>query len=245
MKIAVITGASYGLGKAICERLLSNGYKVYGISRSEPVTKDSKFNWIKADLAKSSDITSIVNLIHENSIEVLINNVGTAFEKPALDFSDEDFDKVFGLNFIAPIKVTKALFPKLESGLVINISSVSDRFPDPLWAMYGSSKTALNLYFETIAEEHKNVKVINLLPSYIDTPLQHQISDGNKDFSWNTCMKSEEVAGSVLYTINHREEFESGSRIIVTSNLLDDGDYQPEKLWVYNVSSSKVKRISR
>lgn len=243
MKIAVVTGVSYGLGKAICESLLLSGYKVYGISRSEPIIKNSNFIWIKADLTKSLDITNIANLIHEDFIDVLVNNAGTAFEKPALDFSDEDFGKVFGLNFVAPIKVTKALFPKLKSGLVINISSVSDRFPDPLWAMYGSSKTALNLYFETIAEEHKNVKVINMLPSYIDTPLQHQISDNNKEFSWNTCMKPEEVAGSVIYTIGHSKEFDSGSRIIVTSNSLDDGAYTPEKLWVYNVDSEHVKRV--
>jgi short-subunit dehydrogenase len=245
MKNAVVTGASYGLGKAICEVLLSNNYLVYGISRSEPSIKGINFIWIKADLTKSTDIANIASQIHENTIEVLVNNAGTAFEKPALDFSDEDFDKVFGLNFVAPIKVTKSLFPKLKSGLVINISSVSDRFPDPLWAMYGSSKTALNLYFETIAEEYKNLKIINLLPSYIDTPLQHKVSDNNKDFSWNSCMETDEVSESIIYIIDHQDTLESGSRVIVTSDSLDDGEYQPEKLWVYNVNSSKIKKVSR
>jgi len=120
--------------------------EVYGISRSRPSIESPHFIWLKADLMDSSDITKIPTFIQEKAIDLLVNNAGTAFEKPALDYTDDDFEKMFTLNFKAPIKLTKALFPQLSNRLVVNISSVSDRYPDPLYGLYASSKAALNIF---------------------------------------------------------------------------------------------------
>src|SRR3989344_1323290 len=243
-KVAVVSGASYGLGGAISNELLTQGFKVYGISRSAPKIEDALFVWLKADLTVASEISNLVNGIKEDTIDLLVNNAGTAFEKPALDFSDADFEKMFGLNFVAPIKLTAVLFPKLRSGLVVNISSISDRYPDPLLGLYGSSKAALNLYFETIAAEYKDVKVISLLPNYIDTPLLRKLIGTNHEFSWEMSMTTEQVAKSVIYVLDRQEELETGSRMIVISSIQDSCEYSPEKLLVYNVDSKEVKKIT-
>ena len=72
MKIAVITGSSYGLGLSITKLLLSNDFKVYGISRSEPPIKNSNFVWIKADLLNDNDLKNVSDKIKEEKIDLLV-----------------------------------------------------------------------------------------------------------------------------------------------------------------------------
>lgn len=238
MKIAVVTGTSYGLGKSICEELLKNDFKVYGISRTKPPLNHIQFAWIKADLTNTSDINFIGTSIQEDHIDLLVNNAGHVFPLKTLDYTDDDFETMFGLNFKAPIKITCELFPKLDKGLIINISSDSDRFPDPDLALYGSSKAALNIFFETMAAENKNVKIINVLPTYIDTPfLRTFISD--EDFDWKKSMKPEDVAEALLGVIKNKNTIESGSRIMIIKQEHADGIYNPEKLWIYTTKNKK------
>lgn len=243
MKIAVVSGASYGLGENISEKLLQTGYKVYGISRTEPKLNSQQFIWIKADLTLSDQLATIPKKITEDKIDVLVNNAGTCFLKKTLEYKDDDFEKMFSLNFKSPIKLSTILFPKLKGGLILNISSISDRFPDPNYGLYGSSKTALNLFFETMAAENTQVKIVNLLPSYIDTPLQHKLSD-NTVFDWKQCMKVHEVAESLISIISHIADVSSGSRVIIIKNALEDSNYNPETLWVYTTSDKIMRKIS-
>ncbi len=195
-KTAVVTGASYGLGEAISAKLLELGYKVYGVSRTPLKLESSNLVWIKADLLDDSELASISTQIKESSIDLLVNNVGTAFLQKTLDYTDADFEKMFALNFKVHVKITKLLFSRLAGGLILNTSSLSDRYPDSKWGLYGSSKAALNLFFETMAVENDQVKIINLLPSYVDTPLQHALHD-QSSFDWDLCMTSAAVADAV------------------------------------------------
>lgn len=245
MKTAIVSGASYGLGKTVSEKLLGEGYKVYGISRSKPLIVNSNFVWIKADLTQPKEIAAIPERITEEKIDVLINNAGTCFLKKTLEYTDDDFEKMFSLNFKSPIKLATLLFSKLSHGLIINISSISDRYPDPEYGLYGSSKTALNLFFETMAAENPNTKIVNLLPNYIDTPLQHALSDTNKSFDWSQCMTIEEVGNSVMHAITQKEELKSGSRVIIIKEAFKDvSSYNPENLLVFTTSENKIQHIT-
>ena len=162
MQTALVTGSSYGLGKSIVETLLSHDYKVYGVSRSNPLITNPQFVWIKANLTKDPDISRVTTQITEDHLDLLVNNAGRVIIQKTLDFTDEIFDQTFNLNFKSLVKLTIDLFPRLKSGLIINISSDSDRSPDPDFALYGSSKAALNIFFETMAEENPEVKIINV-----------------------------------------------------------------------------------
>lgn len=241
-KVAVITGVSYGLGEAISIKLIALDFKVYGVSRTEPKIQNSRFTWIKADLLIDSELTAILKNIPEQKIDLLVNNVGTAFLKKTLEYTDEDFEKMFALNFKVHAKITKLLFPRLESGIILNISSLSDRYPDSTWGLYGSSKAALNMFFETMAEENRQVKIINMLPTYVDTPMQHKLHDGT-DFNWNLCMKPEDVANALGYVVENPEKIETGSRVIVDKNVEQNEEYHPEKLWVYFAANKEMKKI--
>ncbi len=243
-KIAVVTGASYGLGDEISNRLITLGFKVYGLSRTEPKIKHKQFIWIQADLLNDSQMPSVLAQIKEDKIDILVNNAGVAFFKKTLEYTDKDFDRMFGLNFKAHVKITQQLFAKLTGGLIITISSLSDRYPDPMFGLYGSSKTALNIFFETMAAENTNVKIINILPSYVDTPMQHGLHD-NTNFDWSICMKPIDIANAIENVITNVQKIESGSRIIVEKTPGENAPYNPEKLWVYSALNKVLNKISR
>jgi short-subunit dehydrogenase len=241
-KVAVVTGASYGLGKSISKILLKKGTRVYGLSRTDPEIENPIFTWIKIDLTLPKEIALLPNKINEDKIDILVNNVGTAFTNKSLKFNDEDFETMFSLNFKAPIRVTSVLCPKINNGLVINISSTSDRFAEDGWGLYCASKAALNIYFETVGIENKGMKVINMLPTYINTPLLHKLYK-KEELNWNDAIDSNEVAKAIFYVIDNAGEFDSGTKIMVVSDKLMEDTIDPEKLWYYNVDTGKVAKL--
>lgn len=242
MKTVVVTGSSYGLGQEICRQLIDVGCRVVGLSRSPGSIDNPNFSWIKTDLTDPEDIKKLRGKIVDR-VDVLINNAGTTVEKKSLDFCNEDFDKIFGLNFVAPIKMASLLFGNNKSGLIVNISSNSDRWPDPLWAMYGSTKAALNLYFDTVAVEYPKVKVVSLLPSFINTPLLDNlyIEEG---FSRETrCIQASQVARLVSKVVSNPNDYPTGSRIIVVNSKQVGVSDNPENLYIYNVDNETLVPI--
>lgn len=241
-KVAIVTGASYGIGETVSRMLLDGDYKVYGISRSKPKIDSSDFVWMKADLTNDEELNRLSSQIKESHINLLINNAGICYFKKTLDYTDEDFEKMFGLNFKVPIKVAQLFFDKLSGGLLFNISSLSDRYPDPDFGLYGSSKTALNLFFETMAAENNQVKIINILPSYVDTPMQHGMREG-REFDWSICMMPEDISDAVSTVLSKIEEIASGSRVIIEQSIDDNEQYTPEMLWTYSVDERSLKKL--
>lgn len=242
MKTAVVTGASYGLGKSISEMLMSSDFKVYGVSRTDPKLENKNFIWVKTDLLNEKSIDLIKNSVLENKIDVLINNAGTHIFEHALDVTRMNFDRTINLNFVVPVFLTKSLSPKLLDGLIINISSTSDRFAEEGGASYSASKTALQMFFDVMAIENEKIKIVHILPDYIDTSLQHKISDGT-DFNWGLCTTPEENTEFVKELIYGKYKVESGSRVFVLNNETVDDARDPEKLYYYNVDTKEFKKI--
>lgn len=241
-KIVVVTGASYGLGLSICNKLLAKEAKVYGLSRSKPDISNPNFVWLKIDLTNDNDLNSLGSKIKEENIDILVNNAGTAAIENVLEFSDKSYKQTFDLNFRAPALLTSHLSQKFKNTIIINTSSVSDRFADKGYGLYCASKAALNIFFETLAVENTNIKVFNILPTYIDTPLQHKLSV-KKDFDWNLAMNSDKVADCYNYMIENDSKFTSGTRMIVISNNNLEDIESPEKLWYYNIDTEKVVEL--
>lgn len=241
-KIAIITGSSSGIGKAITELLLENGYKTYGISRDEGTINNQNFVQIKADLLDFTFYEKVEKIINEPRIDLLVNNAGIIIKQKGLEFTEDIFEKTFGTNFKAPILLTQALKNKLNNSLVINISSVSDRLIGEGSGIYCASKAALNKHFETIALEEKTIKFVSILPSYVDTPLLHKLEDGN-DFNWNEVIKPEEVALLVKKIADEEIKVFSGAKIIVVTEALAEDLKYDEDLWGYNVDSQILKKL--
>lgn len=238
MKTAVVTGSSSGIGRAVSMQLLNYDFKVYGVSRRNPSISIPRLVWIKADLTKPHDIQKVVQSIHEKTIDVVVNAAGTAFKKLGLDLSKKDFYRIFDLNLLGPIYLVSALKGKLHAGLVINISSTSDRIPEKGYALYCSSKAALDMYFDVVVLEQKEIKIITLLPDYVDTPLLRK-EVGNDAFDWSRAAQSDQVAEFIHSLVVRQKSYVSGTRIMILNNATLRSFARKEKLLAYNLDTKQ------
>lgn len=243
MKTAVITGASYGIGKSIVEQLLSEDWKVYGLSRSEPDFKNTNFIWLECDVSKADSIPGCLSAVAELTIDAFISNAGTIEIENASAVSQASYERTFSVNVLAPMLIVNTLKDKIKDATIISVSSVSDRIPEADVALYCSSKAANTLYFNALADELKGAKVITLLPDYVDTPMLRGSMAGNNDFDWSTTIQPESIASLCSNIISGKQIIESGSNIIIVTEKLKEDLKSVEKLFGFNTDTGKMMQL--
>ncbi len=171
-KVAVITGASKGLGKALSDVFKKKGYTVIGISRTHSENADMS---IQADLSDSKGVEKAVEEINRRTdrIDVLINNAGVGLYESWEEMSMEDLRRLFEINFFSVVNLTKLLLPQIKKsrGSIINVSSVAGKLYVPYMGGYCASKYALNAFSDSLRAEliEDNVHVLNLIVGRINT----------------------------------------------------------------------------
>lgn len=173
-KIALVTGGTKGIGKAIANRLMQAGAKVIVTARNQSGEANPAYHFIAADLSDPEDVIKIANEINElfGGVDILVNNMG-ANTSPGGGFStlkDEHWDEALQVNLLSSVRLDRALLPKMleqKSGVIIHISSTSSRFP--IWEStmaYSVAKAALNTYSKTLSDEvaSHGVRVVTVSP---------------------------------------------------------------------------------
>ena len=163
MKTLLVTGASRGVGFAICKKASANGHRAIALSRNiSPLKGIPNVHPFSVDLSLESEVVDFVKEIGTSfkSIDVLINNAGSLINKPFLEISSSDFEAVFKVNIFAVATLTRLILPMMNAkGHVLNITSIggvqgSAKFPG--LSAYSSSKGALVILTELLAEEFKD-----------------------------------------------------------------------------------------
>ena len=172
-KIAVITGATSGIGLACAKLLISKGYKVYGIARRQYSGTD--FMCFSADVCDFAAIDGILKEIHtrEGKIDVLVNNAGIGIAGAIEDASPEGIERIVGVNLTALCVLCSKTVPYMRGNAqngacgakIINISSVGGIMPLPYQAMYSATKAGVEVFSRALANELKpyNIKVCAVL----------------------------------------------------------------------------------
>lgn len=150
-KAAIVTGGTRGLGRAIAERLLADGWQVAVCGRALPETPVSAGgNVAHSVVADVRDPASVAAMIAEvvarfGRLDLLVNNAGGAPVADLADSSPRLIEKVVALNLLGPLYVAQAAYPALREsgGSVVNIASVSARRPSPGTTAYGAAKAGL------------------------------------------------------------------------------------------------------
>lgn len=154
-KTCIITGASSGIGKATAIRMLSEGYKVYDLSRHDSGTPG--INHIDCDVTSEKQVhNAISEITSEEKIDVLINCAGIAISGAAEFTPEQTAKRQFDVNFWGMVHLNSAVIPvmrKQKSGKIINISSVAAQYSLPFQAFYSASKAAINNYTASVANE--------------------------------------------------------------------------------------------
>lgn len=173
-KVALVTGGTKGIGKAIADRLARSGAKVIVTARNHSGEADMNHHFIAADLTKAEDAAKVVREVKERfgGVDILINNMGANIF-PGGGFSaltDEHWEQAMQVNLLSSVRLDRALLPKMleqKSGVIIHISSTSGKLP--IWEStmaYSAAKAALNAYSKTLSGEvaSQGVRVITVSP---------------------------------------------------------------------------------
>jgi len=196
-KVAVITGASKGIGEAIARIFAEYGAKVV-ISSRKQADLDELANEIKqaggectgiaAHAGEMAQLQLLVDKTIEiyGGIDILVNNAATnPVYGPSLDCHESAFDKIMQVNVKAPFELSKMVHPVMKSrggGSIINISSIAGHTPDPGLGIYSVSKASLNMLTKVLAKEwgEDGIRVNAICPGLIKTKFSQALWDNEK-----------------------------------------------------------------
>lgn len=177
-KVAVVTGAGRGIGRAVALRLAAEGMLVMGASRTQPQRADPGILHLATDLSDPGAPSALIEwaAAQQGHIDLLVNNAGTGkVRSGSLDESDEDWAAILNLNLMAAVRTTRAAMPWLlrSRGVVVNISSINGRLAEPSIAGYSASKAALNSFSKSLATQYgpQGVRVVTVSPGPTNTDL--------------------------------------------------------------------------
>src|SRR5437868_12907322 len=176
-RVALVTGASSGIGEAAARALVGAGFTVYGTSR-RATSGETRGEVVFLPLDVTDD-ESVANAVREvldrcGRIDVLVNNAGLGVAGAAEESSVEQARALFETNLFGSIRMTRAVLPQMReqhSGRIINVSSVLGFLPAPFMALYAATKHAIEGYSESLDHEVREhgVRVLLVEPGYTKT----------------------------------------------------------------------------
>ena len=172
-KTVLVTGASSGIGRAQALTFLENGYRVYGVDKSENPGFLNELRFFKMDLTE--DLTPLFTSLPE--VDILCNTAGILDDyRPLHETSDEDCEQIFALNLTATMKITRFYLQKMlekKSGIIINMCSIASFLAGGGGAAYTASKHALAGLTKQIALDYadQNIQVFGLAPGAVKTAM--------------------------------------------------------------------------
>jgi len=175
--VALVTGASSGIGEATAERLAMAGYKVYGTSRRGAQAGQRAFEMLPLDVTSDESVEAIVRAVMrlDGRIDLLVNNAGFSVAPAGAEESSiAQAWSIFDTNFFGIVRMTRAVVPQMRhqgGGRIINIGSVLGFLPRPYNALYAATKHAIEGYSESLDHElrTRGIRVSVIEPGYTKT----------------------------------------------------------------------------
>lgn len=221
-KVALVTGATRGIGKKIAEDLESLGAKVIGFGSEE------------VDLSKAKDLNKfLINLEKENAhIDICINNAGIIFPEKITDFSEYSYDLLMDINLRAPFVISSAVGRMmLESGYgrIINIASIAANRVREGRSLYSASKHALVGLTKNLAVELGPYGVLSntVSPGFTKTEMtdsmltEEEQSDLLKQIPVQRLATTQDISNTVLFLASDKNNYINGQDIVVDGGFLN------------------------
>jgi 3-oxoacyl-[acyl-carrier protein] reductase len=240
-KIALVTGGSRGIGRAVCQRLAASGVHVVVnfVARPEAaeetvaaiVDSGGRAQTAKFDVSDGSAThTAIKEIVSEHSrIDILVNNAGITRDGLLATMKEEDWDQVLAINLKGAFNCSKAVCrPMMKNrwGRIINITSVVGYAGNPGQANYAASKAGLVGLTRSTARElaSRNITVNGVAPGYIETEMTDGLPAGVKEkilqeIPLGVLGQPDDVAGAVAYLASDEARYVTGQIIHVNGGL--------------------------
>ena len=256
-KVALVTGASYGIGMAIAKGLMDAGAKVVFNDINEDLVNKGIESYKEAgytvkgyvcDVTNEAQVNELVKTIEKEVgvIDILVNNAGIVRRIPMIEMSAEEFRKVVDVDLNAPFIVSKAVIPsmiKKGHGKIINICSMMSELGRETVSAYAAAKGGLKMLTRNIASEYGefNIQCNGIGPGYIATPqtapLRERQADGSRHpFDSFICAKTpagrwlepEELAGPAVFLASDASNAVNGHILYVDGGILAYIGKQPK-----------------
>ena len=233
-KIALVTGASRGIGKAAANKLLETGFNVIGTATSqEGVDEINKkgMHGLILNLNDKKSIAAMWEIIIDNFnyVDILINNAGITKDNIIVRMSEDEWEEVINIHLNATFYMCKRatkLMMKNRFGRVINISSTSATIGNRGQSNYAAAKAGIEAFTRTLAREFgsRGITANNIAPGFIDTDMTSFLSEKEraniqKDIPLNRFGKPEEVADLINFLASDEASYITGQTIHLNGGL--------------------------
>ncbi|MBP5261594.1 MAG: SDR family oxidoreductase [Clostridiales bacterium] len=232
MSHAFVTGGSRGIGRAICMKFASNGFKVSYVYKNNPGPKGLNILPIHCDVSSSDQVIEAVKKASDEfgDIDILISNSGISRTGLATDLDFSDYRNVMDTNFGGLFNTANAIIPTMihnKSGAIIAISSMWGQTGASCEALYSASKGAVDAYIKSLAKElaPSGIRVNAVSPGCIDTDMMASFTEEEKKMLENETPlgrlgSPEDVAETVFYLTSESASFITGQIIGVNGGFL-------------------------
>ncbi|MDC0182535.1 3-oxoacyl-ACP reductase FabG [Nitrosomonadales bacterium] len=240
-KIALVTGASRGIGAAIALDLAENNIFVIGTATSDhgvkKIEESLKVNHQKGiglilNVNDNLSIENLISNIEENygDIDILINNAGVTKDNLLMKMKEEDWDKVINTNLKSVFKLSQSLIRKMiknKYGRIINISSVVGYSGNTGQTNYAASKSGISGFTKSLAQEvgSRGITVNCIAPGFIDTEMTQSLSDEHKNqllskIPLGKLGNPEDIANAVTFLVSDKANYITGETIHINGGML-------------------------
>jgi len=231
MRTILITGVTRGIGRAIADKLLSDGNTIYGVYKESSDKADEmtakygdKVKLLQADLAKPEDVQQLISQLKDIKLDGIVNNAGVVYLTEWDNLSFDDWDETIAVNLTAPLKLIHGLRTNLLDGsTVVNIASVDGFCAAFDTVAYAASKAGLISLTKSLAAilGSRNIRVNAVAPGWVETEMTADtMPDESKELTpLKRNAQPEEVANVVNFLLSDQSSFVSGTTITVDGGL--------------------------
>jgi NAD(P)-dependent dehydrogenase (short-subunit alcohol dehydrogenase family) len=185
--VALVTGASTGIGHATAKALHQAGYRLFGTSRGAVTHRTDGITMLTCDVTDDASVTKLIGdvLAEAGRIDLLVNNAGLGLLGGAEESSISQAQALFDVNVFGVFRVTNAVLPVMRrqgKGRIVNLSSVQGFIPAPYFALYSSTKHAVEGYSESLDHELRpfGIRVALVEPAYTRTSFEENLAKADQ-----------------------------------------------------------------
>jgi NAD(P)-dependent dehydrogenase (short-subunit alcohol dehydrogenase family) len=226
--VAVVTGASKGIGKAIASALCIAGYRVHGIARSSPELQLLRDEWSANFVPHELDVTGneVLAMIESlGRIDVLVNNAGTNRPESFLEATDEALDLMLNLNVRAAFRIARSAARMMSAGgSIINMTSQMGHVGSPRRTVYCMTKHALEGLTKAMAVElaPMGIRVNSVAPTFVETPMTASMLEDpqfaafvHRMIPLGKMATAEQIAAAVMYLASPAAGMVTGHSLVI------------------------------
>ncbi|HLK57140.1 MAG TPA: glucose 1-dehydrogenase [Chthonomonadaceae bacterium] len=243
-KVAFITGANSGIGQGIADRFAAEGahvavnYLPGGTRQADAEAQIAAYGTtgiaVGGDVSKREDVERMIAEVvaRFGRLDIAINNAGIEIRKPFVEVTDDEWNKVLSINlygaFLVHQTAARQMIKQGGGGRLINVSSVHEDIPFPMYTAYCASKGGMRMMMRNVAMElaPNKITVNNIAPGAIATPINQSVlndpqalKNALSEIPWGRFGKPAEVAAVAVFLASDEAEYVTGSTYYVDGGL--------------------------